>query len=52
MTRDEITINLRALSSNSLTRLENIIDEDLNDVPDEDNEEALETLREFITTNE
>lgn len=48
--RDEITINLRALSERTLNDIYDAIDRDLNDIPDEDNQAANETLLDFINT--
>jgi hypothetical protein len=44
---DTITINLRALSEDVRNQIDNILDKQLNSVPDEMNEEALEILRNF-----
>lgn len=45
--KDEITINLRALNQECRDKIEAILDEQLNGVPDDTNEEALEDLRNF-----
>lgn len=45
---DEITINLRALYEDQLSKIHNILDESLNDIEDETNEEALNILDRFI----
>lgn len=47
---DEITINLRALTENALVRISNIIDEELNAIPNETNEESLDIINEFINS--
>jgi hypothetical protein len=44
---DTITISLRALNQECRDKIEKILDTQLNVVPDEINEEALETLRNF-----
>ena len=46
---DEITINLRALDERTREKLEELLDVQLNDIPDDTNDEALEDLRNFKT---
>ncbi len=45
--KDEITINLRALEGDTRLKLEILLDTQLNGIPDDVNEEALEILRNF-----
>lgn len=45
--KDTITINLKALTQDTRDKISQLIDGDLNLIPDEQNEEALESLREF-----
>lgn len=45
--KDTITINLRGLDEKTRHSFERLLDEQLNLVPDDMNEEALEDLRNF-----
>jgi len=45
--QDEITINLRALDKKIRDKIEELLDKQLEGVPDEVNEEALDVLRKF-----
>lgn len=45
--KDTITINLRGLNQECRDKIEKLLDEQINAVPDETNEEALEDLRNF-----
>lgn len=45
--QDEVIINLRALSPEIIAKFIRLIDEQLNVVPDDVNEAALETLQNF-----
>ena len=44
---DEITINLRALTERQRNNIAKVLDQALNDIEDETNEVALETLQQF-----
>ena len=45
--KDEITINIRALDELAKEQLERLLDVQLNIIPDDTNEQALEDLRQF-----
>ena len=45
--KDEITINLRALTQKEIDAITKILDETLNIIEDETNAEALEILNEY-----
>ncbi|MGR3218970.1 MAG: hypothetical protein ACUZ8H_04010 [Candidatus Anammoxibacter sp.] len=44
---DQITINIRALDERTLEKLETLLDEQLNIIPDDTNDQALEDIRQF-----
>lgn len=44
---DQITLNLRGLSQEVRNKIEMLLDKQLNAVPDETNEKALDVLRNF-----
>ena len=45
--KDEITINIRALDEMTREKLERLLDEQLNVIPDDTNDQALEILQQF-----
>jgi len=45
---DEITINLRALTERQRNNIAKVLNQALNDVEDEANGVALETLKQFV----